>query len=317
MSRLHSATPGSTLSHICAQRAGPRHARPAGANFDTLCEHYSHVVLFSVEPTEGGGITGLDRLMAPKLLHEAQQAAARHGNCRLLLCFGGNGRSAGFSAMTRSAAARKKFIHNMAGLVEELQFDGVGARAPPPPNFCVSSAWRPRPALARAWRHMRVCTAGGGGASHACLAPEADGRADINWEYPGYAFGSGYAAEAEVLKDYEGLAALLADMRAALGPRACITAAYYPDGRQEALLLRTQARRRGGAAAGPLSPTLSGRAPLSNPVRPVPSLQPCPSCPHPAFGQRHCGSGSGIAAAVAALQQRHCMRAGADASGYE
>ena len=41
--------------------------------------------------------------------------------------------------------------------------------------------------------------------------------------------------------DYAGLAALAADLRAALGPAAAITAAYYPDGRQEALLLATKA----------------------------------------------------------------------------
>ena len=32
---------------------------------------------------------------------------------------------------------------------------------------------------------------------------------DYNWEYPGYAFGTGYKAEAEVDADYAGLRALL------------------------------------------------------------------------------------------------------------
>jgi len=68
---------------------------------------------------------------------------------------------------------------------------------------------------------------------------------DLNWEYPGYAFGSGYQDDASVKADWDGLAALVADVRAAFhatagrGPgsgRDIVTLAYYPDGRQEAEL---------------------------------------------------------------------------------
>ena len=59
---------------------------------------------------------------------------------------------------------------------------------------------------------------------------------DYNWEYPGYAFGSGYKAEAEVDADYAGLRALLQDTADAFRESSrVITMAYYPDGRQEQL----------------------------------------------------------------------------------
>jgi GH18 family chitinase len=69
---------------------------------------------------------------------------------------------------------------------------------------------------------------------------ELDG-VDLNWEYPGYEFGTGYLSDAAVKADWDGLAALVADVRAAFaakgrargGGRDIVTLAYYPDGRQE------------------------------------------------------------------------------------
>ena len=69
---------------------------------------------------------------------------------------------------------------------------------------------------------------------------ELDG-VDLNWEYPGYEFGTGYMSDAAVKADWDGLAALVADVRAAFaakgrargGGRDIVTLAYYPDGRQE------------------------------------------------------------------------------------
>ena len=98
------------------------------ANYDTLSQHTTHLILFSLEPTTRGGLSGLDRLPSPAVLGDARAAATRHG-CRLLLCFGGNGRSGGFSEMSRSAKARKAFVANAAGLIQEMRLDGVGAHA--------------------------------------------------------------------------------------------------------------------------------------------------------------------------------------------
>lgn len=159
--------------------------RYEGANWETLAQHLTHIVLFSAEPTDRGDIVGLDRLPRAELLKEARAAAARHG-AKLLVCFGGNGRSSGFSPTVRSKKRRALFVSKVKALVARLGLDGV----------------------------------------------------DLNWEYPGYSFGSGYHSEAELERDYAGLAALARGLRRTLEPGAAITMAYYPDGKQEGLLLK-------------------------------------------------------------------------------
>ena len=157
--------------------------RYEGANWDVIAQHTTHLILFSMEPGPDGSLLAHDRLPRPELLAQAKAACARHGT-KLLVCFGGNGRSGGFSAMSRQKARRTRFIAGVAALLAEHGLDGV----------------------------------------------------DYNWEYPGYDFRRGYLPEAEVEADYDGLAALCAETRAALAAGAVITMAYYPDGRQERLL---------------------------------------------------------------------------------
>ena len=61
---------------------------------------------------------------------------------------------------------------------------------------------------------------------------------DLNWEYPGYDFGKGYASEEVLQKDYKGLKLLLKGLHAAFEPSGrIITIAYYPDGKQERLFV--------------------------------------------------------------------------------
>jgi len=95
-----------------------------GANWDYLAATCTHLLLFSLEPTPDGRITALDRLPRPMLLEEARTAASKHDS-RLLLCFGGNGRSSGFSAMARSASARQMFVASLVALIEEHGLHGV------------------------------------------------------------------------------------------------------------------------------------------------------------------------------------------------
>ena len=155
--------------------------RYEGANWNTLTSHLSHLILFSAEPLSNGDLTGLDRFPRAALLEEAQAAATANG-CQLMLCFGGNGRSSGFSAVSRNKYKRARFV---AAAVAQLQ-----TLLPSSPSAGI----------------------------------------DINWEYPGYTFGKGYMEDAEVTKDYAGLALLLKELRAALGPKRALTLAYYPDG---------------------------------------------------------------------------------------
>jgi GH18 family chitinase len=61
---------------------------------------------------------------------------------------------------------------------------------------------------------------------------------DLNWEYPGYVFGRGYSSDKEIEKDYYSFGELIKLLRRELGAEAAITLAYYPDGRQERMLVR-------------------------------------------------------------------------------
>lgn len=150
------------------------------SDYSTMCAHVTHLTFFSAEPSPTGDIWGLDRLPKGAALADARAAAKAHG-CKLILCFGGNGRSSHFSSVSRSGALRKKFVAAVASLVAEYGADGV----------------------------------------------------DYNWEYPGFAFGSGYKAQAEVDADYKGFRQLVKQTRRALGADAVLTLAYYPDLKQE------------------------------------------------------------------------------------
>ena len=79
--------------------------RHEGADWGRICRHVSHLLLFSCEVTAAGDIVARDRMPRRELMEEARRAADRHGT-RLMLCLGGNGRSAGFMGMVRSQKNR-------------------------------------------------------------------------------------------------------------------------------------------------------------------------------------------------------------------
>ena len=98
--------------------------RYEGANFETIAEHSTHLILFSLEVGPRGTLQALDRLPRPALLAEARRATRRHGT-KLLICFGGNGRSQGFSAMVRDAGDRGRFVAALAAFLVTHDLDGV------------------------------------------------------------------------------------------------------------------------------------------------------------------------------------------------
>ncbi len=113
--------------------------RYEGANFDTICEHTTHLILFSVEPTARGDISGMDRMPRAEIMKEARAAAKRHGT-KLMICFGGNGRSGGFSAMTRNAKARARFVANVVSLCRKHSLHGVDYNWEYPGKLCDSDS---------------------------------------------------------------------------------------------------------------------------------------------------------------------------------
>ena len=190
--RPRAPTTGACLAAAAAAPAPPRRAnvvaylpewRYEGAHWDVIAAHTTHLILFSLEMSPEGRISALDRVPRAALLREARAAATRHGT-KLLMCFGGNGRSRGFSAMSRSPPARRRFISQLRELLAAHDLDGV----------------------------------------------------DYNWEYPGYDFRRGYLPDDQVDADYGGLMHLLRETRAAF-PDGVVTLSYYPDGRQERMLV--------------------------------------------------------------------------------
>jgi len=161
--------------------------RYEGANFVSICQTVTQLILFSleVEPTGQLSIPSLtDRLPRTELMIDARMAT-RDAGAQLLVCIGGNGRSGGFSQAVSTSTRRQRFVNDLVLLCDKYDLDGI----------------------------------------------------DLNWEYPGFSFGSGYSDDAIVRNDYTGLRLLLQLLHTAFESKGrVITIAYYPDGRQEMLL---------------------------------------------------------------------------------
>lgn len=160
--------------------------RYEGANWVDISRTVTQLILFSIEVQPTGRLGAFDRLPRKELMIEAR-AATRASGTKLLVCVGGNGRSAGFSAAVAKKERAQNFVSGIVSLLDRHDLDGV----------------------------------------------------DLNWEYPGYSFGKGYHAEEALQKDYKGFARLVRMLHAAFAPSGrIITLAYYPDGKQEQLLLQ-------------------------------------------------------------------------------
>jgi hypothetical protein len=104
--------------------------RYSGVDWSLVSQGVSHLILFSVEILPSGSIGALDRIPSPQNLQEARSAALKNG-CRLMLCVGGNGRSAGYPIMVASKKLRARFLKDLLTLLDRLQLHGVDY------NWCV------------------------------------------------------------------------------------------------------------------------------------------------------------------------------------
>lgn len=98
--------------------------RYSGVDWSLVSQGVSHLILFSVEILPSGSIGALDRIPSPQNLKEARSAAAENG-CRLMLCVGGNGRSAGFPIMVARKELRARFLKELIALLDKLELQGV------------------------------------------------------------------------------------------------------------------------------------------------------------------------------------------------
>jgi hypothetical protein len=97
--------------------------RFAGVHWEEVSQRVSHLILFSLEIADDGSLTALDRL-PDSILATARAATSKFGT-RLLVCFGGNGRSAGFPVMVASKRNRERFLNELAAFIDKHKLDGV------------------------------------------------------------------------------------------------------------------------------------------------------------------------------------------------
>ena len=113
--------------------------RLAGADYNSLAHVYTHLAFFSVEPAADGSLSGVDRQPSGESLAAAHAAAAVHGT-QLLVCAGGNGRSAHFGTVVRSAPRRARFVAALVQHVASLGLHGVDLNWEYP-GFFFSQGW--------------------------------------------------------------------------------------------------------------------------------------------------------------------------------
>jgi len=98
--------------------------RYEGLDWEAIAPHTTHLILFSIEMKANGELDALDRLPSRKSMNAARAAAVKYGT-KLLICFGGYGRTNGYSEMVRSSASRNLFLTKLVALCDELGLDGV------------------------------------------------------------------------------------------------------------------------------------------------------------------------------------------------
>ena len=84
----------------------------------------THVILFSLEIKTNGRITELERLPPKDVIADIRKTMETTG-LNVLLCFGGNGRSDGFSIVARRSKPRKRFLSELAILMTRMRINGV------------------------------------------------------------------------------------------------------------------------------------------------------------------------------------------------
>mmetsp|Transcript_789 Transcript_789/g.1056 ORF Transcript_789/g.1056 Transcript_789/m.1056 type:complete len:347 (-) Transcript_789:814-1854(-) len=90
-----------------------------------ICNVLSHLILFSVEVDEQGNIVAQDRFPDKYRLERVHKICTKQNNVKILLCFGGNARSNGFSQVVQNPKLRRVFIDNVVEFISVNGLDGI------------------------------------------------------------------------------------------------------------------------------------------------------------------------------------------------
>jgi hypothetical protein len=104
----------------------PEYRLHNGYNYEeAFAAGLTHVIFFSLEIDKTTHRpAALDRLPPEDILQRARLAADKHG-AHLMICFGGNARTAGFPTMVLKKQSRAEFLDALDALMREKGFDGV------------------------------------------------------------------------------------------------------------------------------------------------------------------------------------------------
>ena len=98
--------------------------RYEGANWVDISASVTQLILFSLEVQPTGRLSAHDRLPRKELMQQAREAT-RAAGCKLLICIGGNGRSAGFPLAVAKKERAQVFVDSLVALCDKYDLDGV------------------------------------------------------------------------------------------------------------------------------------------------------------------------------------------------
>jgi GH18 family chitinase len=123
-SSFASPSPGAPASSPFAVVAYLPEWRFASTDWDAVCVNVTHLILFSLEVTDDGSLTSLDRFPSPEAMTTLRAAAAKRG-VKLLLSLGGHGRTRGFPIVAVEKTKRRRLARTLASFCATHGLHGV------------------------------------------------------------------------------------------------------------------------------------------------------------------------------------------------
>jgi len=87
-----------------------------------VCNSLTHLLIFSLEVSPMGELAAMDRWPSPDRLERVKRLCP---DTAIMVCFGGNSRSNGFSDVVRSETLRNKFVDILVAFMHEHELAGV------------------------------------------------------------------------------------------------------------------------------------------------------------------------------------------------
>jgi len=90
-----------------------------------ICSTLTHMIFFSLQVDSTGNIAALDRWPSEDRMQRVRSVCQGSLGTKVLVCFGGNSRSDGFSAVVASPEKRQSFLGHLKDFLAKHQLDGI------------------------------------------------------------------------------------------------------------------------------------------------------------------------------------------------